>query len=141
MAVSPLNKVREVIEYAVTEIPAQKIFQGIPNYGYRWTLPYIRGESKATSIGNQEAVQIAQRYGTSIQYDERSASPFFYFTDEEGRANVVWFEDARSIQAKLRLNEEFDLYGISYWNLMREFPQNWLVLIGMNRIQNVYQTK
>ena len=91
------------------------------------------------SIGNEEAVQLAAQYGASIQFDERAASPFFYFTDEEARANVVWFEDARSIQAKLRLNAEFDLYGISYWNLMRPFAQNWLVLIGMTQIRNVYR--
>ena len=139
MAVAPLSKVREVVEYAVTEVPSEKIFQGIPNYGYRWTLPYVRGESMAKSLGNEEAVQIAVRYGAAIQFDERAASPFFYFTDEEGRANVVWFEDARSIQAKLRLNAEFNLHGISYWNLMRPFAGNWLVLIGMTRIQNVYR--
>lgn len=139
MAVAPLNKVQEVIAYAVTEVPPQKIFQGIPNYGYRWTLPYVRGESMATSLGNEEAVQLAAQYGASIQFEERAASPFFYFTDEEGKTNIVWFEDARSIQAKLRLNEAFQLHGISYWNLMRPFAQNWLVLIGMVKIQNVYR--
>ena len=80
MAVAPLNKVREVIAYAVTEVPSEKIFQGIPNYGYRWMLPYVRGESQAMSLGNEEAVQLAVRYGASIQFDERAASPFFYFT-------------------------------------------------------------
>lgn len=93
------------------------------------------------SLGNEEAVQLAVQYGASIQFDERAASPFFYFTDEEARSNVVWFEDARSIQAKLRLNAEFDLYGISYWNLMRPFAGNWLVLVGMTRIRNVYREK
>ena len=59
MAVAPLNKVREVVEYAVTEIPAYKISMGIPNYGYDWPLPYERGVTKARTIGNVEAVQIA----------------------------------------------------------------------------------
>lgn len=39
MAVAPLNKVREVVEYALTVIPADKIHLGIPNYGYDWTCP------------------------------------------------------------------------------------------------------
>ena len=59
MAVAPLNKVIEVVEYAITKIPPEKIDLGIPNYGYDWPLPYIRGESKADTIGNIEAVQIA----------------------------------------------------------------------------------
>lgn len=43
MAVAPLNQVRRVVEYAVTEIPPQKIDLGIPNYGYDWPLPFVRG--------------------------------------------------------------------------------------------------
>lgn len=40
MAVAPIHKVREVVEYALTRIPAEKINLGIPNYGYDWPLPY-----------------------------------------------------------------------------------------------------
>lgn len=139
MAVSPLNKVREVLDYGVSVIPREKILQGIPNYGYDWTLPFVRGMSMARSIGNVEAVEIAMRYRASILYDEVAATPFFYYTDENGRSHVVWFEDARSIQAKLLLNESYPLYGISYWNIMRDFPQNWLVVNDMFRILNIYR--
>ena len=51
MAVAPINKVRQVVEYAVTQIPRDKIDLGIPNYGYDWPLPYIQGETAATTIG------------------------------------------------------------------------------------------
>ena len=40
MAVSPLNQVRRVLNYAVTAIPPEKILMGMPNYGYDWMLPY-----------------------------------------------------------------------------------------------------
>ena len=53
MAVAPLPNVRRVVEYALTEIPAEKILLGIPNYGYDWTLPFVQGESRATSISNR----------------------------------------------------------------------------------------
>lgn len=59
MAVAPLNKVRQVVEYALTKIPANKINLGIPNYGYDWTLPFVQGSSKAATIGNVQAVQAA----------------------------------------------------------------------------------
>ena len=45
MAVAPINAVRRVLDYAVTEIPPEKIIMGIPNYGYDWTLPYKSGET------------------------------------------------------------------------------------------------
>ncbi len=135
MAVAPLPNVRRVVEYALTEIPAQKLWLGVPNYGYDWPLPFVQGESKATSISNQYAVQLALRYNAAIQYDQTAQSPWFRYTDEQGREHEVWFEDARSIQAKLALIPEYGLYGAGYWNLMRPFPQNWLVLSGEYNIR------
>lgn len=137
MAVAPLNKVKEVLDYGVSVIPREKILQGIPNYGYDWTLPYVRGQSMARSIGNVEAVEIAMKYRATILYDETAQTPYFYYTDEEGREHVVWFEDARSIDAKLRLNESYPLHGISYWNIMRYFPQNWVVVNDKFRVRKV----
>lgn len=128
MAVAPLDKVREVMEYALSEIPREKLLMGIPNYGYDWTLPYVSGVTKAEVIGNLEAVQRAADFGAEILYDAAAESPYYYYTDSIGREHIVWFEDARSIQAKLRLVKELDILGIGYWNVMREFPQNWVVL-------------
>lgn len=127
MAVAPINKVKEVLDYAVSEIPPEKIFMGIPNYGYDWTLPYVRGESRARLIGNVEAVDIAGSYGAEIQFDQLAMSPYFNYTDENGREHIVWFEDARSIEAKLSLVPAYGFRGAGYWNLMKPFPQNWLL--------------
>ncbi len=134
MAVAPLPNVRRVIEYALTEIPAEKMWLGIPNYGYDWPLPFRQGSTKATSISNQYAVQLARRYGVEIQFDTSAQSPWFRYTDENGRPHEVWFEDARSIQAKLALISEYGLSGAGYWNMMRPFPQNWQVLDSMYQI-------
>lgn len=136
MAVAPLPNVRAVVEYALTEIPAEKIWLGIPNYGYDWPLPVIRGETRATSISNQYAVSLAGRYGTVIQYDETAQSPWFRYRDERGSEHEVWFEDARSIAAKLELIRQYGLQGAGYWNLMRPFPQNWVVLSSLFQIQD-----
>ena len=137
MAVAPLNKVREVVQYAVSKIPAQKIFMGIPNYGYDWILPFEKGVTRATLIGNQYAVQIAARNHAVIQYDETAQSPFFEYTDEAGRRHVVWFEDVRSIQAKYQLIREFNLLGSSYWNIMRPFSQNWAFISANFSVQKL----
>lgn len=40
----------------------------------------------------------------------------------------VWFEDARSIQAKFDLIKELKLRGMAYWKLGLDFPQNWLLI-------------
>lgn len=137
MAVAPVNKVREVLDYAVTEIPREKIYMGIPNYGYDFTLPYVQGVSRAESLSNVNAVERAYDVGANIQYDEVSQSPFYNYFDNEGSHHQVWFEDARSIEAKLDLFTEYGLEGVGYWNVMRYFPQNWLVLSSLYDIAKV----
>ena len=99
-AVAPLANVRRVVDYAVSEIPPEKIDLGIPNYGYDWPLPFVRGETAATTIGNVEAVRLAVSYNAVIQFDETAQSPYFYY-ENEGITHEVWFEDVRSIHAKL----------------------------------------
>ncbi len=125
MAVSPINQVRKVVEFAVSQISNEKIYMGIPNYGYDWKLPYEKGVTKATSIGNEQALRIASQYGAQINFDQMAQSPYFEYRDENGSEHIVWFEDVRSIEKKYELIEEFKLRGAGYWNLMRPFAQNW----------------
>lgn len=127
MAVAPINNVRRVVEYALTRIPHEKINLGIPNYGYDWPLPYEKGVTRATTIGNIEAITIAANNGAEIQFDETAMSPFFTYTNN-GIAHEVWFEDVRSMQTKFNLVEEYDLHGMGYWQIMRLFRANWLLL-------------
>ncbi len=129
MAVAPINQVRRVVEYAVTEIPREKIDLGIPNYGYDWPLPFERGITQAATINNVQAVQIAIREGAEILYDELAQSPYFRYTDAAtGIEHEVWFEDVRSLQAKFDLIKEFGLRGCGYWQIMQWFRANWLLL-------------
>lgn len=127
MAVAPIFQVRKVLDYAVTEIPREKIRLGIPNYGYDWPLPFVKGETKARTIGNVEAVQIAAANGAEILFDERAQSPYFYY-EADGIRHEVWFEDVRSMQAKFDLIEEYALNGAGYWQIMRLFRANWELL-------------
>lgn len=127
MAVAPLDKVRQVLDYAVTEIPREKILMGIPNYGYDWQLPFVRGVTAARLLGNEEAVWVAAVNGAPIQFDETAQSPFFTY-EQNGTLHEVWFEDPRSIDAKLRTAVEYGFLGIGYWNLMRPFRANWMLV-------------
>jgi len=129
MAVAPINQVRRVVEYAVTEIVPEKINLGIPNYGYDWPLPYERGTTMATTIGNVQAVQIAIAQRAEIQFDPLAQSPFFQYTPENtGIVHEVWFEDVRSLLEKFNVMEEFGLMGCGYWQIMQLFRANWLLL-------------
>lgn len=126
MAVAPINKVRQVLEYATTQIPSEKISMGIPNYGYDFTQPYVRGESKAKTIGNIEAVNIAINNNSIIMFDEISKTPFFSYV-EDNVTHEVWFEDARSIWEKYKLIKEYNLYGFGCWQIMQLFRPMWIL--------------
>lgn len=136
MAVAPIDQVRRVLDYAVTAIPSEKIMMGMPNYGYDWTLPFVQGSS-ADVISNTEALTIAAEYGARIQYDEKSQAPFFYYYDRQGKKHEVWFDDARSIEARLKLIAEYNLAGLSYWTIDDLFRTQFLVLQSMYTINKV----
>lgn len=127
MAVAPLNKVREVVEYAITEIPPEKINLGIPNYGYDWPLPFVRGETKAETLGNVQAVQRAVMNNAPILYDEVAQAPYYNYLSGNTE-HEVWFEDVRSMNGTFDLVEEYRLRGASYWTIMQLFRANWLLL-------------
>ncbi|GAA0430863.1 glycoside hydrolase family 18 protein [Lentibacillus halophilus] len=138
-AIAPINKVRDVLDYAVTVIPRNKIMMGMPLYGRDWNVPWEEG-TLADTVSPKAAVQLARKYGATIQYDETAQSPFFSYVDEDGQKHEVWFEDARSVQAKYDTVMTYGLRGVSYWVLGMPFPQNWPVLqrnINVRKFENL----
>lgn len=115
-AVSPVDRMRQVLDYAVTKIPSGKILLGFSNYGYNWTLPWQQGKA-ATVISNNAAANLAAANFAEIKFNEKAQAPFFNYTDPSGVRHEVWFEDARSVAARLALVSEYAIAGISYWTI------------------------
>ena len=136
MAVAPIDQVRKVLDYAVTVIPPEKILMGMPNYGYDWTLPWVQGTA-ARSLSNVSAANLAMNTGSEIKFDPVAMAPFFNYTDSQGRRHEVWFDDARSIQARLKLVDEYGLGGVSYWTVNSFNAANWIVLDSMYDVEKV----
>lgn len=115
-AVSPVNLMRRVLDYAVTRIPAGKILLGFSNYGYNWTLPWKQGNA-ASVISNAAAVNLANSVFAEIKFDSSAQAPYFNYTAADGVRHEVWFEDARSVRARLSLVSGYGLAGISCWTV------------------------
>lgn len=126
-AISPINEIQKVLDYAVTVIPREKIYFGFEIYARDWVIPYEAGV-EAETFSSQEAIERAEKYGATIQYDTVAQAPYYRYTDENGIMHEVWFEDARSAQAKFDMVKDYQLGGISYWVLGYPFPQNWALL-------------
>lgn len=125
--VAPINEVRNTIEFALESMDRSKIILGVPLYGYNWTLPYNQG-NLATAISNQNAINLAMNYSLPISYSEENEAPYFNYIDRSGQTHVVWFEDTRSIAAKMELVREYQLQGIGAWQVGLGFPQGpWLL--------------
>lgn len=137
MATAPVNNVRIVLEYGISEIDPDKILMGIPNYAYDWPLPFLRGQTQAEAFGNLEAVERAAEYRVTIEFDPLAQAPYYYYTNAQGIAHVVWFDDARSMEAKFRLIPEYELTGAGVWQIMKFFPQLWIVVNTLFDVEKV----
>lgn len=119
--IAPINKVRETLNYAVSVVPPSKLMLGIPMYAYDWT---ISGKKKkGTAYAQQRAVNLYISHQSQVHYDEKAASPWFRYVDEQGMQHEVWFEDPRSLLAKFRLVKEYRLAGLGCWHLGLVMPQ------------------
>ncbi|KGX91313.1 spore germination protein [Pontibacillus halophilus JSM 076056 = DSM 19796] len=127
-AISPLPEIRKVMEYAKTAIPKDKLMVSGSLYGRDWTLPYKQGNPKAKTISPSYAIERAASYGSEILYDWKDQAPYFTYLDANTKEHIVWFEDVRSLLAKIQLAVELDIRGISFWDLRFPFEAVWPLL-------------
>ena len=120
--VASIGWVTNVIKYATTVIPKEKIYFGLAAYGYDWS----SNGTKAYSING--CYNLAVSNGATIHWDNTSKCPYFNYTDSNGIAHTVWFENSMSIEYKLDLVNTYDLGGVGIWRLGLENSDYWNVI-------------
>lgn len=123
-SVASLPWVTQVLDYAIANIPREKIYMGIPLYGYDWP-----AGGKGRVIGYQRATELARRYGAPLQWDARQHSTFFHY-ETRGVRHTVYFEDLRSLREKLQLAKEKGIRGVAIWEMNLGYSRFWEVLQG-----------
>lgn len=118
-AIASISWVENVIKYAVTVIPKEKLLLGTAAYGYDWS----PNGTKAHSIS--VIYNLASTHGAVIKWDPLSQSPYFTYTDVAGVIHTVWFENAESLNFKLDLVNSYDISGIAIWKLGLENVNYW----------------
>lgn len=134
---APLPQVRAVLDYALSVTAGENIFLGAPLYAYDWPLPYEKGRTRAETFSSQAAVARARLVGAEIKFDETARSPCYHYFDKMRREHVVWFEDARSLRAKIALAAEKGLQGIGFWQAGRELAQAWPLLDALLTLETL----
>lgn len=120
--------VRNAIEYAQSRVPTGKLLLGIPLYGREWT-EEGRG-FQARTLPYPETRALLDRLSLKPRWDEKRRSPWFEYRTS-GTVRRVWYEDARSVQEKLKLVEHFHLRGFAAWRLGMEDPRIWPLVSAM----------
>ncbi|AHF10899.1 cell wall-binding protein [Dehalobacter restrictus DSM 9455] len=117
--IAPLDWVREVIAYAVTEIPSEKILMGVPYYGRAWRTEGSGWVSKV--FGWAVATQTADQFCATITRETTLTDPIgvptFKYVDESDYSRTAYFDDRLSWGKKLDIMDEYNLGGIGGWSM------------------------
>lgn len=142
--VSSIYNLRTFIDYVTTMVSPDKITLGKPTISYDWELPYVPGKTRAISITLNATLSLANDVGATIQFDETSQTPYFYYYDYiygTPILHIVWSIDARSINALIKLVSEYGLIGTGVWNIMIYYQQLWLIINSQFEIEKVLPEK
>lgn len=110
-----------VLNYTITRVPRNKVVAAVSVFGFDFNLTTGRN----TYVTYSGAVEIANRYGKDIIFDEETKTPMFSYIDEIGNNHEVWFENAESIYAKAELAFNKGIKGIALWRLGMEDEKIW----------------
>lgn len=126
--VAPINWVQSVMAYAVSQFGPGKVLMGIPFYGYDWNLSQ-GGQAHGDTYPDLMSA-ITQNNGV-VGYDTTYQEPYADYV-ANGNRHRVWFENPRSLSAKLKVMTNNNIAGFAIWRMGQENPDFWPVLNGLS---------
>jgi spore germination protein YaaH len=138
--IGPLDWTEDAVKFAVSQMPASKVYVGIPGYGRDWITKVdgVCPTAFATSIvvggkaalAMKDAVNLASIYGGAAKYNTTYAeNSYLYsksYTDPTNSAisctatRSVWYPDERSYAARAALVGKYRLGGVAVWTFGKE---------------------
>lgn len=152
--IGPITWTENTLKYAVSIMPASKVFVGLAGYGRDWVTKVdgvcpvdvaktVVAGAKAATFIMSNAANLAAGYGATINYnDTHQEATFTYQKVYNGNTatglstsctatRVAWYQDARAYQARAQLVSKYRLGGIVAWTIGFEDIQ------AMSNIRNV----
>ncbi len=114
-------------------IPPDLLSVWIPLIGYDWYLPYRNQKSYAISLSLDSTLVLAAEESAIIRFDKTSQTPYFNYIasfNSSPEKHIVWFVDARSIDAVNNIIDKNKLAGATIWNIMNYNQQLWSIMIS-----------
>lgn len=121
-SVASIDFVREGITETLKEVPKEKVINGLPFFTRLW----IESSNGLTSqaIGMPEAETAVANAGVTASWDEETQQNYAEWT-ADGNTYKIWLEDEQSLEAKLKVMQEYDLAGAAAWKLGFEKSGIW----------------
>ncbi len=135
--IAPKSWVDDVIGYAASRVRPTKISIGLPAYGRDWFVRKVSGRcpaaaSESVSRTSQGMQDFAASLGVKPTWNAAQTSSTFSYRQRYSNAGrsctvkrVAWFDDARSVAAKLPLVAKHGVRGVAIWALGNETPGMW----------------
>ncbi|MDA8346759.1 MAG: glycosyl hydrolase family 18 protein [Thermaerobacter sp.] len=109
--VAGIGFVRAVVDYALQEMPAQKILLGIAAYGYDWGQPGTPTVTAKSALLDPPG---------PLTWDQAAEETHIVSPDHD-----IWLEDPRSEYVRFLLAKQDDLGGLALWYLGAEDNGLW----------------
>ncbi len=120
--IASVGWIKQVIAYVnKIKLPKERVFLGVPFYGYAWPKG---NDQPAVGLTFAEIQKILRSQGLTYKWDERAKAPYFKYIQAK-QEYEVWFENAKSVDEKVRLAHTNGFAGVSFWRLGEEDPLVW----------------
>jgi spore germination protein YaaH len=117
--IAPVGWVKSVLQYSVHYIPVSKIRLGLPVYGYDW-----HGNT-TDDLTLLQVNNIIAKHKLKPLWDATDQVPYFTYQDASTGKNTVYYENAASINAKLRVAKQFHVPGVFTWYVGSDDTGTW----------------
>lgn len=124
---APVSVLEILLQYVVAQIPPEKITVGLSSIGYIVEFPPIEGVTRASSISNTNAINLAGETGAQIEFNQSNQSSYF-FVSENSRNYFVYFHDIRGVDYALSRLLRNGVNGIGIWNVMYYLAQTFFLI-------------
>lgn len=132
--IAPLDWAEAVLNYTTSVVDPALVWLGVPFYGWDWS------NGSATSVTHAQARSLLSAYGVTPNWQFQDSQGLVlepWFTYQEGATtHEVWYSNGRSVHARLRLAQKFDLAGIATWRLGGEDPANWATIAALRAYED-----
>lgn len=123
--IAPYWWVDEVLYYGTRHFDPRQIYLGVPFYGRDWNLD---DGPPAQSLTYTQVMERAAEHESVGGFSEDDRSPWLKYTDDDGEEHEVWYENSFSLEAKLKLAQEYEVGGFAAWRIGHEDPDAWRVI-------------